>query len=165
MRNGYTSFFGYHPEWLDNAQDIVYTWKDGELYKHDNTTDYCKFYGTQGDAYLQVVFNQNIHTKKSWNSVMEIANTIWTIPAMSTNTFSYGTTKQQTSLVEAEFELLEGNPSSAIKRDANSQGGKINGNFMKGNYLVAKFQKTSANNLVNLAEVSVRFTDSPLTVK
>lgn len=165
MRNGYTSFFGYHPEWLDNAQDIVYTWKDGELYKHDNTTDYCEFYGTQDDTYITIVFNPNIHTKKSWNSLMEIANTIWTVPTMNTNTYSYGTTKQVSNLVEAEFQLLEGNPSAAIKRDANSSGGKVNGNFMKGNYLVVKFQKSNANNLVNLAEVSARFTDSPLTVK
>jgi len=164
-RNGYTSFLDYHPEWLDNAQEIVYTWKDGELYKHNNTTDYCKFYGTQNDAYLTVVFNSALHSKKSWNSLMEIANTIWTVPNMYTNTYSYGTTKQVSSLGEAEFTLLEGNPSAAIKRDANSSGGKINGNFMKGNWLVVKFQKTSANNLVNLAEVSARFTDSPLTVK
>lgn len=165
LRNGYSTFFGYHPEWLANAQELVYTWKNGQLYKHDNTTNYCEFYGIQDDAYITVVFNQNIHTKKSWNSLMEIANTIWIIPSMTTNTFSYGTTKQQSSLVEAEFQLLEGNPSSAIKRDANSSGGKVNGNFLKGNYLVVKFQKTSANNLVNLSEVSVRFTDSPLTVK
>ena len=96
---------------------------------------------------------------------MEIANTIWVVPSMSTNSYSYGTTKQISSLVEAEFTLLEGNPSAAIKRDANSSGGKVNGNFMKGNYLIVKFQKTNANNLVNLAEVSTRFTDSPLTVK
>jgi hypothetical protein len=165
MRNGYTSFFDYYPEWMDNAQDIVYTWLSGQLYKHDNTTDYCKFYGVQEDAYITIVFNQNIHTKKSWNSLMEIANTIWTVPTMYTNTYSYGTTKQVSNLVEAEFQLLEGNPSAAIKRDANSSGGKINGNFMKGNYLVVKFQKSGANNLVNLAEVSARFTDSPLTVK
>jgi hypothetical protein len=165
MRNGYTSFFGYHPEWLANAQDLVYSWKNGNLYKHNNTSSYCNFYGTQDDAYITIVFNQNIHTKKSWNSLMEIANTIWAVPTMNTNTYSYGTTKQVSNLVEAEFRLLEGNPSAAIKRDANSSGGKVNGNFMKGNYLVVKFQKSSANNLVNLAEVSARFTDSPLTVK
>ncbi len=165
MRNGYTSFYDYFPEWMDNAQDIVYTWLSGQLYKHDNTTDYCKFYGVQEDAYITIVFNQNIHTKKSWNSLMEIANTIWTVPTMQTNTYSYGTTKQVSNLVEAEFQLLEGNPSAAIKRDANSSGGKVNGNFMKGNYLVVRFQKSGANNLVNLAEVSARFTDSPLTVK
>jgi hypothetical protein len=165
LRNGYTSFFSYHPEWLDNAQELIYSWKEGRVYKHNNTTNYSNFYGTQYPAFVTVVFNQNYHTKKSWNSLMEVANTIWSVPTMYTNTYSYGTTKQVSNLVEAEFQLLEGNPSSAIKRDANSSGGKINGNFMKGNYLVVKFQKTNANNLVNLSEVSARFTDSPLTVK
>jgi len=165
LRNGYTSFFSYYPEWITNAEELIYTWVNGQLYKHDNTTNYSNFYGTQYGAYLTCVFNPAIHVKKSWNSLMEIADTIWIVPSMYTNTYSYGTTKQQSSLVEAEFQLLEGNPSASIKRDANSSGGKINGNFMKGNWLVVKFQKTSANNLVNLSEVSARFTDSPLTVK
>jgi hypothetical protein len=84
---------------------------------------------------------------------------------MYTNTYSYGTTRQVSNLGEAEFTLLEGNPSAAIKRDANSSGGKINGNFMKGNYLVVKFQRQNAQNLITLSEASARFTDSPLTVK
>jgi len=165
LRNGYTSFFSFYPEWIANAEELIYTWVNGQLYKHNNTTNYSNFYGIQYPAFITVVFNQNYHTKKSWNSLMEVANTIWSAPTMYTNTYSYGTTKQVSNLVEAEFQLLEGNPSSAIKRDANSSGGKINGNFMKGNYLVVKFQKTNANNLVNLSEVSARFTDSPLTVK
>lgn len=164
-RNGFCGFYDFHPEWAIGASDMVYTWVNGVIYKHDNTTDYCNFYGVQYVASLTVVFNANIHTKKSWNSVMEIANTIWPIPSMYTNTYSYGTTKQVSNLVEAEFTLLEGNPSSAIKRDANSSGGKINGGYMKGNWMVVKFQKTSANNLVNLSEVSVRAIDSPLTIK
>ena len=164
-RNGFCSFYSYHPEWSLGANNMVYTWLNGILYKHDNITDYCKFYGVQEDAYLTIVFNPNIHTKKSWNSLMEIANTIWHVPFMQTNTYSYGTTKQQSSLNESEFTLLEANPSAAIKRDANSTGGKLNGGYMKGNYLVAKFQKTNANNLVNLSEVSVRYIDSPLTVR
>ena len=165
IRNGYTSFFSYYPEWIANAQDLIYSWKNGQLYKHDNTTDYCKFYGNQGSAYLTIVFNSNIYVKKSWNSLTEVASSIWSVPNMYTNTYTYGTTKQQSSLGEAEFTLLEANPTAAIKRDANSSGGKINGNFMKGNYLVVKFQKTNANNLVNLSEVSARYTDSPLNIK
>lgn len=164
-RNAFCSFYDYHPEWATGANDMIYTWLDGYVYKHNNTVKHCNFYGNQYDASVTFVFNPNIHTKKSWNSLMEIANTIWTVPTMYTNTYSYGTTKQVSNLVEAEFQLLEGNPSAAIKRDANSIGGKVNGNFMKGNYLVVKFQKTNAINLVNLNEVSARFTDSPLTVK
>jgi hypothetical protein len=164
-RNGFCSFYDYHPEWATGANDIIYTWLNGGLYKHDNTTNYCQFYGDNKNAEITIVFNSAIHAKKSWNSLMEIASAIWAVPTMQTNTYSYGTTKQVSSLVPSEFTLLEGNPSSAIKRDANSSGGKINGNFMKGNYLVVKFQRQNAQNLITLSEVSARFTDSPLTVK
>jgi len=164
-RNAFCSFYDYHPEWATGANDIVYTWLNGEIYKHNNTTNYCQFYGDNKNAEITIVFNSAIHAKKSWNSLMEIASAIWAVPTMYTNTYSYGTTKQVSSLVPAEFTLLEGNPSSAIKRDANSSGGKINGNFMKGNYLVVKFQRQNAQNLITLSEASARFTDSPLTVK
>lgn len=164
-RNAFCSFYGYHPEWALGANDIVYTWKDGDLWKHNNTTDYCNFYGTQDDASVSVVMNNNLLTKKSWNSLNEIASDVWEVPEMYTNSYSYGTQPQQSNLVPAEFTILEGNPSTAIKRDVNSPGGKINGNFMKGNYLVLKLQKTSAQSLVTLSEISVRFTESPLTAK
>ena len=164
-RNGFCSFYDYHPEWSMGANDIVYTWLNGDLYKHDNTTNYCQFYGSNKNAEITIVFNSALHSKKSWNSLMEIASAIWKVPNMYTNTYSYGTTRQISNLGEAEFTLLEGNPSAAIKRDANSSGGKINGNFMKGNYLVVKFQRQNAQNLITLSEASARFTDSPLTVK
>ena len=164
-RDGFCSFYDYHPEWATGANDMIYSWLEGVLYKHNNTTNYCNFYGNQYDPYVTVVFNQSIYNKKSWNSLTEIANAIWAAPNMYTNTYSHGTTKQQTNLVDAEFTLLEANPTAAIKRDVNSPGGKLNGNYIKGNYLVVKLQKTNGNNLVNLSEVSCRFTESPLNIK
>jgi len=163
-RNGFCSFYDFHPEWATGANDMVYTWKDGEIWKHDDPT-YCNFYGDQFGASLTTVFNSNLLIKKSWHSINEIASGVWAVPSMYTNVKTYGNTSQESNLVDAEFTILEGNPSSAIKRDANSQGGKINGDFMKGNYLVAKFEKQNASNYITLSEVSVRTTDSPLTAK
>jgi hypothetical protein len=163
-RNGFCSFYDFHPEWATGANDMVYTWKDGEIWKHDDPT-YCNFYGDQFGASLTTVFNSNLLIKKSWHSINEIASGVWAVPSMYTNVKTYGNTSQESNLVDAEFTILEGNPSSAIKRDANSQGGKINGDFMKGNYLVAKFEKQNASNYITLSEVSVRITDSPLTAK
>ena len=163
-RNGFCSFYDFHPEWATGANDMVYTWKSGEIWKHDDPA-YCNFYGDQFNASVTVVFNNNLLLKKSWHSINEIASGIWAVPSMYTNVKTYGTTSQVSNLVDAEFTILEGNPSSAIKRDANSPGGKINGDFMKGNYLVAKFEKQNASNYITLSEVSVRTTDSPLTAK
>lgn len=78
---------------------------------------------------------------------------------------TYGSQRQETNLVEAEFRILEGNPSSSIKRDVNSRGGKINGDSLKGNFAVIKFQKESAENEINLNEILVQYVDSPLTSK
>ncbi|MFK5283726.1 hypothetical protein ACI3PL_29535, partial [Lacticaseibacillus paracasei] len=54
---------------------------------------------------------------------------------------------------------------AAIKRDVNSNGGKINGSYIKGNWLCVKFLKENASDLINLSEVQVSWLDSPLTNK
>lgn len=164
-RKGYCcDAYDYHPEWATGANDIVFSWKNGVIYKHDSDT-YCNFYGVQNGCDITVVFNDNLLEKKSWNAISEVANAVWYVPELQTNTLSYGTTPQQSSITAAEFRLLEQMPSATIKRDANSRGGKWNGGFMKGNYLTAKFRVENASDFVSLSELIVRFTDSPRTDK
>lgn len=165
-RNGFCcDGYDFIPEWALSADDILYTWKNGECYKHDNRVSYCNFYGTQFNASITFVFNSNLIEKKSWQSITEIASDIWDAPVIYTNSLSYGTQRQQTSLVPAEFVKLENNPAASIKRDANSRGGKISGDQIKGNYCVIKFQKQNAVNEVTLSELSLSFVDSPKTVR
>ena len=164
-RNGFCcDEYGYHPEWATGANDMIYTWLGGELWKHDNPIR-CLFYNVHSPASVKVVFNQNYHNKKSWNSIAEVASDVWAVPSLQTNTISYQDVTQESSIKEGEFVKLESMPSASIKRDANSPGGKTNGNFMKGNYLIAKFEKLNANNSITLSEVSARFTESPLNIK
>lgn len=164
-RNGFCcDDYDFHPEWATSANDIIYSWKNGQLWKHDNSVR-CNFYGVQFDCYITVVFNPNLIEKKSWQSITEISNDIFSCPLIYTNVMTYGSQRQETNLVEAEFRILEGNPSSSIKRDVNSRGGKINGDSLKGNFAVIKFQKESAENEINLNEILVQYVDSPLTSK
>lgn len=163
-RNGYCSFFSYkNAEWLLSAEDVIYSWKNGQLYSHDNTQNYCEFFGVQYDAYITVVFNINLIEKKTWQSVAELASAIWACPIIYTNVKSYGTQRQETLLLESDFSILEDMFHSAFLRDINSIGGIINGDEMKGNYLVCQFKKDSASNLITLSEIQVMFKDSPLT--
>lgn len=171
-RNAFCSDdYDYHPEWAIGADDKVYTWVSGQLYKHDSVNasgaavPYCNFYGIQKDCEITVVFNENLIEKKSWQAITEVASDTWDCPVIYTNVMSYGTQRQQTSLVAAEFTKLEQNPSSAIKRDAFSRGGKINGQAMKGNWIAIKFRKENAQSLINLSELQIAFVDSPLTRK
>lgn len=161
LRNGYSSFFSYFPEWGLSANDIIFTWNEGQLYIHNSDT-YCNFYGVQYDCEIQLVFNGNLEEKKTWLAITEIANTIWGCPLIYTNVNSYGTQRQETSLVNQEFATLEGNFYAAIKRDANSRGGKINGGTMKGNYCVITLRKSDASDYCYITEVQVKTIDSPL---
>jgi len=164
-RNAFSSFFDYYPEWAISADDILYSWKNGEIYKHDNTADYCYFFGDQKDASITVVFNPNVGVKKSWQSIAEVANATWACPSVYTDTNTYSGQRQESTLVDAEFTVLEGMPTTSLKRDANSPGGKWNGQFLKGGWICIKFQVTSASDLVNLNQLICRFIESPLNVK
>lgn len=162
--NAFESFLSYHPEMIVTLGTLLVTFKDGDLHTHNSDT-YNQFYGTSYESNISLVFNDNVLFKKTWNGVSQISNVVWDCPLIYSNVNSYGNQRQETTLGESEFKVLEQMPTASIKRDINSGGGKINGAIMKGNYLVVKFRKNSASSLVYLAMVSVKFIDSPLTAK
>lgn len=164
-RNAYSSFFSFNPEWMLSAESTMYSWNDGDLWVHNNENQYCNFYGVQYDCSIRVVFNINLIEKKSWESIAEISSAIWACPVIYTNTKSFAGQRQESNLLDVDFADLEGVFEAAIMRDVNSEGGIINGDFMKGNYLCADFLYNSASNLVTLKEIKVLFKDSPLTAK
>lgn len=164
-RNAFCSFYDEHPEWALSADDVVYSWVGGQMYKRSSDVSYCQFYGIDYSAYITVVFNQNLLEKKSPLSVTEVASDIWDCPVIYTNVKTYGTQRQQSHLVSANFTILEGDPSSAFFKDEFSRGGWINGDSLKGNWVAIKFRKQNASNLVTLNTISMYYQDSPLTTK
>jgi len=119
----------------------------------------------QYDASITGVFNENSLEKKTWQSLTELADAVWECPIITTNVPSYGSTLQTSKLIPQNFTVLEGNPSSALYKDINSRGGWINGDTLKGNYIVIKFLKQNASSLIYLNGVSIKYVDSPLTPK
>jgi len=166
-RNGFCSFYDIHAEWYTHADGVNYQWSGGILYKQ-NSSVYCNFFGVQYNAEITLVFNQDITMKKSWQAITQTASDIWQSPTkgdIETDGISYGTTKQQSHLVNANYRVLESKPSSAFYRDENSRGGWINGDFLKGSYLKAKLVKQNASNFITLTEVEVLIKESPLNTK
>jgi len=158
---GFECFTSYHPEGMESLGTLLVSFKDGALWTHDSET-YNQFYGTNYESYITGVFNDNPLLKKSWMAIEESSNVIWDCPEIISQVNSYGSTPQQTNLNAGEFLPLEGQFSAAIKRDANSTGGKINGSFMKGAWLKVKFRVQNASNFVFLNTVNIRTTVSQL---
>lgn len=161
--NGYSSFFDFHPELSLCAEEITYSFKDGELWVHDNANGYCNFYTVQATPDITTVFNQSLIQKKTWVSIAEVANSIWICPMVYTNVNSYGSQRQETNLIEADFAVLEGNQHASLLKDVNSIGGIANGDSMKGNWVAVKFQGLNPNNFVFLSEISMKYIISNLT--
>ena len=71
-------------------------------------------------------------------------------------------TSQISSLLESDFATLEAEYQASFLRDSSSPGGLVEGDSLKGNYIVLKFQKASANSFVYLNSATTKYINSPL---
>jgi hypothetical protein len=164
-RNAYCSYYDFTDcDFIISAEETIYSWKNGQIYSHDNPT-FCNFYGSQFGISISVPINTNLIEGKTWEALSQISNLPWHVPLLTTNAFSYGTQQQETNLVALDFVQLEHKWQAAFFRDIHSLGGQFNGDSMKGSSGVITFQVASAFGFVYLSEFAVHYLDSALTVK
>ena len=159
--NTFESFYSYNPEMMGVLNTLLVTFKNGGFWKHNSAT-YNNFYGTQYPSSITLVFNDGTSFKKTFISLMETGTIKWVSPEISTNSISYGSTKQASSLVATDFRTLESTYNATFLRDSNSRGGLLNGDILKGEYIAIKLQVNSDNtaNLVALNTAAVKFIES-----
>ncbi len=155
-RNAYTSFYEYYPEWICTAGNLVISWKNGELWTHNNTTNYANFYGEQKLPSIKLAFNDFQNIKKHYNTVTTLGNTTWICPNqgdVNTNL------SQQSKLLVGDYRKKDDKYHAAFKRDMLSTGGLYGGNVLKGNWIELNLQPTvaqlSAGNPVDLYYVEL----------
>jgi len=71
---GWTSFWSFIPDWMLGVSNTFYTWKNGDLYKHDSNQSRSNFYGSQHQANITTVFNQE-NTQNKVFKTLEIEST------------------------------------------------------------------------------------------
>lgn len=163
-RNGFSSEFSWNPDLVICAEDTMYSWKNGKLYVHNSDT-YCNFYDQDYPCSITLVFNKDLSEVKTWESVWELASEAWSCPTIYSNVNSFQGQRQESELIKSDLKEYEGVFKSAFFRDIHSIAGLLNGDFLKGSYLVIKFNIENASNVVTLTEVTVKSIDSPLTAK
>ena len=162
--NNFESFYSYYPEYYGCLNTKLFSFKNGQIWAHNNTSTFCNFYGVQYGASITTVFNSASLDKKTWVSLMETGNTTWACPVIYTQMDTGGTSgnKQTSQLLESDFTTLESEYQASFLRDSNSPGGLVEGDSLKGNYIVVKFEKTSANSFVYLNSATTKYINSPL---
>lgn len=123
--NAFEGERSYQPEWMTCLGTLKITFKNGELWTHDDRSRYNNFYGTQYSSSITPVFNDNILIKKVFNSTGYQSLKTWYSPIKGdvyTSSYNSQTNLQQQSKIFAEeYDFLD-NPYryAALLRDMNS---------------------------------------------
>lgn len=155
-RNCYTTFYDYAPEWIASIETRVVSFKNGNIYVHDNTSAYNNFYSTQYGSSITFVFNNDPMIRKDFNSMGQDGSVLWTSPTVGDVTTSLG---QNSNLVTSDWDKQEGYYYAAFMRDNGSLGGLIDGDYLKGGWVQVKLNKSSSN-LVYLSGLYLNYTVS-----
>lgn len=161
--NAFRGFRDYNPDDFICCENVLYSFQNGVLYSHDNTSVYGNFYGTQYPCTITFVLNGNLIEKKAFKSISQVGSQAWECPSIYTNQYSYGTTVQQSNLVAEDFAYLGSVYDASFWMDANGQDGIFGTEPLKGNLIAIQFQVTNPSNFVHLSQISVYQTDDRRT--
>ncbi len=139
-RNSYCSFYDFHPEWIISSNDNTISWKNGQMYIHNNEEQWCNFYGTQYYPSILLPFNDQIAIKKTFDAIAYQSNNKWTCPndgdILTTQSNEQTGMEQISKLKDFDFKPQEGIQYASFKRDLNSRQNKndawYNGDILKG---------------------------------
>jgi hypothetical protein len=109
MLEGWTSFHSYYPEWMTNMNNFLYTFKSGELWKHNTNATRNSWYGAASDASkVTIIFNDAPSESKMFKTLACETDSPWKATI---------TTDLNSGVMEASyFELKEGDYFTYIRR-------------------------------------------------
>ena len=113
--NMWVSRYSFHPETMGSSQMRLVTFKDGELYLHNDPqeTEYGSFYGTQYNSTIKLPLNAANGQDKLYNTIGLVGDSVWS--GVITNYKG-----QETSFEIADLEKLEGEYWVNVLRDINT---------------------------------------------
>lgn len=175
MFNKWSDFRTYNPDCGFGLFINLYTFKKGNLYLHENnSSSRNNFYGTQYESIIKLPFNQNVSFVSTFESMSIQGNMLMITTSEGVET-SLG---QVSDLIAQDFTKstlsdgvttvtineLEGVYSAPFMRDINSVGGIVNGDVLKGNWLLVEIKTTESTKL-RLFSVAVHSEKSPIGVR
>lgn len=109
--NGWTSFHCYHPEWMTMMNNFMYSFKNGNLFKHNVNPIRNNYYGVSYPSKIRTIFNNEPYQTKSFKTIATNSTSAW-----DTNIIS----DQGSGYINADYyEFKEGTYYAYIRRNAN----------------------------------------------
>jgi len=139
---GWTSFYSYDPEWIDNLNDEYFTFKNGQIYAHHkDDNDRNTFYGQTFDTKIEFVSNEGPSEVKMFRAIK-----------------TEGDSKNWDVLVESDIESGHINKSSFVERENMYYG------YIRNNNDVVDTKKLTFQGLgicISVSPDTINFTELP----
>jgi hypothetical protein len=74
---GFPSFYSYFPDFMIGMNQFFYTFKNGNLYRHNTNTVYNQFYGVDYPSTISSVFNENPLENKLFKTINLESDDSW----------------------------------------------------------------------------------------
>jgi hypothetical protein len=79
MAKGWVSFYSYYPDWMIGMNNYFYTFKGGNLYRHNVNASRNTFYGQFAPSTLQSVLNTAPLENKLFKTINLQGDSIWSV--------------------------------------------------------------------------------------
>ena len=76
---GWPSFYSFFPDWMIGMNNYFYTFKAGNLYRHNTNSVRNNFYNVQHNSTLTSVFNQQPLENKLFKTINLESDSAWTV--------------------------------------------------------------------------------------
>jgi len=157
----WVSFYSYIPDYISTNNTSLISFKDGQLYKHNDNDTYNNFYGEQFTQKIKFISNEEPRLIKFYSTILTESTHPFSMPE-ATNQFG-----QKTSLTSNDFVDDEGVFKSELLMDENTP--NVDNPIIEGDNIrchsLAITLENSDTELVKLFEVGIGLYPSQLTGK
>jgi hypothetical protein len=107
--------YSYSPERIATLDDTLYTFKNGTMYVHDDTSNRSTYYGVAGETVVEVISNNNPSMVKSYESLSLEGTDAWATVITNTD--------QSTSILTTDYSEREREFFAYVPRDTSANVG------------------------------------------
>jgi len=110
---GWASFYSYYPDFIMGMNQYLYTFKGGDMYRHNTNPIRNNYYGVQYDSSITSVFNEQPIQTKVFKTIELESDSSWDA--------TFQTDLQEGSIASGYFSLKEGSYFSFIRYNQNQE--------------------------------------------
>jgi len=74
---GWTSFWSYRPDWMVEMNNVLYSFSNGSMWRHNTNNTRNNFYGIQYTSRVKTIFNDNPTENKMFSAISLNSNYSW----------------------------------------------------------------------------------------